>query len=216
MASKTREEIIAEIQANSAESFIDWYIDHETGKFYTEDGKDLGFAFFRKKAMFQTTEGYMIELRGVNQQLVGNFQLAYDKKYAPKIPLKRIKIDEGEYYSEGNPSDAAYQDELQRHENNLKITVAAYKFSLSVKNKLPPKSEWDEFFCQQIEALEEFSDKPLKDYVIRYEWIMYLLPTDVEMVVFAQLIFGADMPTVEALQKAEARFQSDTGVDGHS
>lgn len=215
MADKTREAIIAEIRENTAQSVSDWYIDHETGKFYNSEGEDLGFAFFRKKGIFQTSEGFMIELRKVNMQVVGNFQAAYDKKYAPKMPLKRIKIDEGEYYSEGNPSDAAYQDELNRHENNLQITVAAYQFSLAVRNKLPPKSEWDEYFCQQIEALQEFSNEPLKDYIIRYEWINFLLPTNIELIVFVQLVMGAELPTLEALRKAEERFQDTDGANGH-
>lgn len=207
MASKTREEIIAEVRANTAQSVSDWYFDYETGKFYNSEGKDLGFAFFRHKGIFQTSEGVMIELRKVNMQTVGNFQAAYDKKYAPKMPVKRIKIDEGEYYSEGNPTDAAYQDELNRHENNKNITVAAYQFSLAVKNKLPNQSEWDDYFCQQIEALQELADEPLKDYVIRYEWINSLLVTNIELIVFVQIVMGADLPTMEALRQAEARFQ---------
>lgn len=207
MANKIREEIIAEVRANTAQSVSDWYFDRDTGKFYTEDGKDLGFAFFPHKGIFQTSEGVMIELRRVNMQTVGNFQAAYDKKYAPKMPVKRIKIDEGEYYSEGNPTDAAYQDELNRHENNKNITVAAYQFSLAVKNKLPSQSEWDDYFCQQIEALQELADEPLKDYVIRYEWINSLLVTNIELIIFVQIVMGADLPTTEALKQAEARFQ---------
>lgn len=206
MADKTRDAIIAEIRENTAQSVSDWYIDHETGKFYNSEGEDLGFAFFRKKGIFQTSEGFMIELRKVNMQIVGNFQAAYDKKYAPRVPTKRVKIDEGEFDSIPDPTSAIYQDELQRHENNKNITVAAYQFSLAVKNKLPEQSEWDEYFCQQIEALQELADEPLKDYMIRYEWINSLLVTNIELIIFVQIVMGAEMPTMEALRKAKERF----------
>lgn len=206
MADKTREAIIAEIRENTAQSVSDWYIDHETGKFYNSEGEDLGFAFFRKKGIFQTSEGIMIELRKVNMQTVGNFQAAYDKKYAPRIPKKRVKIDEGEFDTIPDETNAIYLDELNRHENNRNITVAAYQFSLAVKNKLPPQSEWDEFFCQQIEALQELADEPLKDYMIRYEWINSLLTTNIELIIFVQIVMGAEMPTMEALRKAKERF----------
>lgn len=207
MANKTREEIIAEVRANTAQSVSDWYIDYETGKFYNSEGKDLGFAFFRHKGIFQTSEGVMIELRKVNMQTVGNFQAAYDKKYAPRIPTKRVKIDEGEFDTIPDETNAIYLDELNRHENNKNITVAAYQFSLAVKNKLPNRSEWDDYFCQQIEALQELADEPLKDYVIRYEWINSLLVTNIELIIFVQIVMGADLPTTEALRQAEARFQ---------
>jgi hypothetical protein len=214
VADKTRDEIIAEVRADAAQGVSDWYFDRETGKFYTSEGKDLGFAFFPHKSIFQNSEGYMIELRRVNYQTVSNFQAAYDKKYAPKVPMKRIKIDEGEYYSEGNLNDPAYQDERQRHENNMNIIAAAYQMSLAVKNKLPERANWDDYFHQQIEALEELSDEPLKDYVIRYEWINSMLPTNTELVVFIQIVVGADLPTVEALRKAEERFHSSGGDNG--
>ncbi len=209
---KSRAEIIKEVRENTTQAVNDWYIDHETGKFYNEKGEDLGFAFFRKKGIFQNSEGVMIEIRRVNMQTVGNFQAAYDRKHAPKMPMKRIKIDEGEYYSEGNPNDAAYKDELERHENNKNIAVAAYQLSLAVKNQMPQRNDWDSFLCQQIEALQELSDEPLKDYIVRYEWINSLLPTNTELVVFIQIVMGAEMPTMEALRIAEKRFQGTVGL----
>lgn len=213
MANQTREQIIAEVRAKVAlQNTDDWYFDRSTGKFYTGEGEDLGFAFFLHKGIFQTSEGVMIELRRINMQTVGNFQAAYDKKYAPKMPLKRIKIDEGEYYSEGNPTDAAYQDELLRHLNNKEIIAAAYALSIGVKNKLPNASEWGEYLSQQLEALQEFADEPLKDYVVRYEWILSLLPTNREMKVFIQIVMGAELPTPEALKQAEQRFQDSVGA----
>jgi len=215
MTEKTREDIIAEVRSSVSQSINDWFLDRETGKFYSSEGKDLGFAFFPEKRLFINSEGYHIELRRVNMQTVANFTAAYDKKYAPKVPLKRIKVDENEYYSEGNINDPAYQDELHRHDQAKEIAQAAYQFSLAVKNPLPPRSEWDDVFAMAVEALQALSDEPLKDYSIRYEWINAMLPTNTELVVFVQIVMGAELPTVEALRKAESRFPSEHGANGH-
>lgn len=212
MAEKSRQEIINEVRSSVNQSISDWFFERETGKFYSSEGKDLGFAFFPHKRMFQNSNGEMIELRRVNMQTIANFQAAYERKYAPKVPMKRIKIDENEFYSEGNPNDPAYQMEYSRFTANRDITVAAYQFSLAVKNSLPPRSEWDEQFRWAIEALEDLSDEPLKDYVIRYEWINSMLPTNIELIIFVQIVMGSELPTLEALKEAEQRFLG-TGGD---
>jgi len=95
------------------------------------------------------------------------------------------------------------------------VIAAAYQLSLAVKNKLPPRPEWDEQFAMAIEGLEELSDEPLKDYVLRYEWINSMLPTNTELVVFIQIVMGAELPTLEALQLAERRFPGQSEPNGH-
>lgn len=185
----------------------EYYHDSKTGKFYDENEHEYLFTFQPKTSTFITSKGIEIEFYRLNQQTVANYRAAYNKKYKPEMPRRAIEYDEKKFYLEGNSSDEWYQDVLADFHEEMNIAITAYQFSLAVKNKLPPRKEWDKLLETAIASLEDLDEKPSK-HRIRYEWINLMLRDNTELTAFINIVMGAEMPTMEDIRRAEERFPS--------
>lgn len=184
------------------------YYNAEDGTFFDDNNQLFDFKFFPREAKFVTSEGIAITFRRVNMQTIANYSTAYRKKYEPEMPRRAIEYDEKAFYLEGNPQDEWYIKAQENYESDMALATTAFQVSLTVKNKIPARKEWDEQLKTLIANLEELSDKPLTDHRIRYEWVNLMLPDNTEMSTFLKVLYGMDLPTMEGIADAEERFPS--------
>jgi len=189
-----------------------YYFDADSGKFYNDDDKVFKFEFYPHESKFITSDGYVLEFRKFNLQSIQNYSSSYERKYKPKMPRKAVEYDEGEYYLDGNPNDPWYQDALLEYQNRGNLEAAAFQVSLSVKNKMPERKDWDENLEDYIIGLEELEGE-LSKHRLRYEWICWIMPDNTELRVFTRILAGMQLPTREGIAQAEERFPGDSRSD---
>lgn len=189
------------------------YYNADDGSFFDDDNRLFDFKFFPKEAKFVTSEGIDITFRRVNLQTVANYSTAYRKKYDPEMPRRAIEYDEKAFYLEGNDKDTWYIKECDKYESEFAIATTAFQVSLTVKNKLPARKEWNHQLKTVIASLEELTDKPLTDHRIRYEWVNLMLPDNTELATFLKILYGMELPTMEGIAEAEERFPSASGSE---
>lgn len=188
-----------------------------TGEVFHGDGTLYPFKFFpqksskHKRGEFHTSDGRIIEFRPMNGQTLVMFITRFEDKHKPKIPKKPYDIGEEngktQFSWESDPNDATYLEEMDSYNTRLGLILAAIQVSMGLKFEVPPVTEWS----YELQSMFKLSVDPEGNHFEHQRKYFYLMSTlgNVEGNFLLKVLQGAEMPTVEGVKQAEARFPSD-------
>lgn len=186
---------------------VDWQYEPQTGKFIRTDGTEYDFEFHPKTSVFITSLGITLHFNRYNQTFLQGWKERYINKHQPKMPQRPIEYETGKFYLEGNPKDPAFEQAMERFSANFNLEATYVLFSLAVKDETPAPENWTSSMTMFIEDIIGLDEK-LSPYAEKFYWLMSLMPSNAEMLAFLHIVQGLDMPLVEDIEKAGARFPS--------